>query len=63
MAKPASDVVKYPWLVRLHFADGHTEDVSVEANTISEMVFSLPYFKDVGKYRYEILKHGHERRA
>ena len=63
MAKPASNVVKYPWLVRLHFADGRSEDVSVEANTISEMVFSLPLFKDVGKYRYEVLKHGHERRT
>lgn len=62
MANRSPAVVKYPWLVRLHYADGRTEDVSVEANTISEMVFSLPYFKDVGKYRYEILKHGRERR-
>ena len=63
MAKPASDVVKYPWTFRLHYSDGRTEEKTVHASCFSAAIFSLPRFADVGKYQYEILKHGHERRS
>lgn len=62
MAKPASNVIQYPWTFRLHYADGRIEDRTVEASCFSAAIFCLPLFKDVGKYRYEVLKHGRERR-
>ena len=49
------NVVKTPWHFRLHFADGRTEEMTVEARDFSAAIFSLPRFCEVGKFKYELV--------
>ena len=56
MPKLMQNVVKKPWHFLLHFADGRTEEKTVEASSFSAAVLALPRFADVGKYRYTLVK-------
>ena len=58
MPRTKTDSQWKPWHVRLYYEDGRSEVLVVMAESISSMVFALPCFSDVGKYRYEILKSG-----
>ena len=49
------NVVKKPWRFILHFTDGRTEEMTIEASTFSAAVLSLPRFADVGKFKYTIV--------
>lgn len=54
--KLITNVVKKPWRFLLHFPDGRTEDLTVEASSFSAAVLALPRFADVGKYKYTLVK-------
>ncbi len=56
MPKLVKNVVRKPWRFRLHFEDGHTEEITVQAESYHVAVYSLPRFAEVGKYKYEYLK-------
>lgn len=51
-----TNIVKKPWHFVLHFTDGRTEEITVEARDFSAAIFSLPRFADVGKYKYTLVK-------
>lgn len=53
--KLITNVVKKPWHFLLHFTDGRTEEITVEASCFSAAIFSLPRFCEVGKFKYELL--------
>ena len=55
--KLRTNAVKQPWVFLLHFEDGRTEEMTVNAETFSAAIFSLPRFADVGKFKYTLL-HG-----
>lgn len=50
--KLITNVVKKPFKFTLTFEDGRTQDITVEAESFSAAVLSLPRFSDVGKYSY-----------
>ena len=54
--KLIKNVVPSRWVFLLHFEDGRTEEMTVEAETFSAAIFSLPRFADVGKFKYELIK-------
>lgn len=54
--KLVTNVVKHPYVFLLHFEDGRTEQVEVNAECFSAAVLSLPRFCDVGKFKYELVK-------
>ena len=54
--KLIKNVVKKPFRFLLTFADGRTEEVTVEAESYNSAIFALPRFAEVGRYKYEHLK-------
>ena len=56
MPKLRTNVVKKPWTFLLTFADGRTEEVTVESESYHNAVYALPRSADVGKYKYTLLK-------
>ncbi len=50
------NVVTKPWRFLLHFSDGRTEEITVQAESYHNALYALPRFADVGKYKYEFLK-------
>jgi len=50
------NVVMKPWRFALHFADGRTEETTVQARDFPSAILSLPRFCEVGKYNYTLLK-------
>lgn len=56
MPKLVTNVVKKTYRFSLLFEDGRTEEVEIPAECFSAAVLSLPRFKDVGKYKYTLLK-------
>lgn len=51
-----TNTIKHPFVFRLMFADGRTEEVEVSADSFSAAVLSLPRFAEVGKYKYTLVK-------
>ena len=56
MPRLIQNVLKKSWTFALHFADGRTEEQTVQAESFSAAVLSLPRFAEVGKYKYTLLK-------
>ena len=50
------NVIKKPWHFILHFEDGRTEEMTVQATSFSAAVLSLPRFADVGRFKYTLVK-------
>jgi hypothetical protein len=58
MPKLIKNVIPKRWRFALHFTDGRTEEVTVEAESYHVAIYALPRFADVGRYRYEPLRGG-----
>ena len=55
MPKLVKNVLKKTYLFALHFPDGRTEEVEVNAESFSAAVLSLPRFSETGKYKYTLI--------
>lgn len=55
MPKLIKNVIPKRWRFALHFADGRTEEISVEAESFSAAILSLPRFSETGKYKYTLI--------
>lgn len=58
MAKLVQNVVKKPYVFILQFADGRTDEVTVNAESYHSAVFGLPRFSVVGNYKYTLKEEG-----
>ena len=56
IGKLKTNAVKTPFVFSLHFPDGRTEEVEVQAESFSAAVLALPRFSEVGKYKYTLVK-------
>ena len=56
MPRLKTNTIKYPYVFRLMFTDGRTEEIEVQADSFSAAVLSLPRFAEVGKYKYTLVK-------
>ena len=56
MPRLRTNVIKKPWRFLLHFSDGRTEEITVQAESYHNALYALPRFADVGPYKYDFLK-------